>query len=128
MRRRRRLAQHIGAWDAGFGERFLAVGRRRSAHVAFHVRQPRAAAAPRDVHASGAHRQVAHSNRANFLELRRVLPDVDELLLADIAARQRELHAREYVAVRRYVAGAMARASWPGVEIVISDRSTRCAT
>ena len=39
----------------------------------------------------------------------RVAPDVDELRLADVAGRQRELHARIHVAVRRDVAGACGR-------------------
>src|SRR5206468_5129630 len=46
-------------------------------------------------------------------ELRRVLPDVDELRLADVAARQRELDAGIDVAVGRDVAGGVAGAPTP---------------
>src|SRR5271155_684291 len=110
--RSRRLAEHIGARNTGCCERFFAISGGRTAHVAFHVSQARASAASANVRTGRANRQVAGSDRSNLRELRGGFPDVDELLLADIAARQRKLHAWIDVAVGRDVAGAMAGAAW----------------
>ena len=55
----------------------------------------------------------------------RVAPDVDELRLADVAGRQRKLHARIHVAVGRDVAGAVAGAAGNPVEGVLLVRTGR---
>ncbi len=105
---------HIRAADSGPRVGLLAIGRRRAAHVAFHLGQPGASRTRRDVGASRAHRQVARADGAHLGELRRMVPDIDKALLADVTAGQRELHAGVEVSVGRYVAGAMAGAARHG--------------
>ena len=60
-------AEHIGAWNAGFGEGFFAIRRRRTAHIAFHVGEAWAAAASANMCAGRADRQVARPDRSNLL-------------------------------------------------------------
>ena len=67
---------------------------------------------------SGTHEQVAGGGRAYFLQLRRVLPDVQKPLLPHIAAGQRKLHARIDVSIRRDVAGRMPGAARQAIQNV----------
>ena len=89
------LAFQVLRGHAGAGEGLLAILDGRAAHIAFHVREPRATGATVAVNAGRATLQVAEADRAHVVELRRIPPEVDERLLADIADLVRELHAGE---------------------------------
>ena len=69
-------------------------------------------------------RQITEPNRADFLQLTRIAPDVEKGLQSHIAAGERELHAGKNIAVWRNVATGMSGATWQGFEVVFI-RTTR---
>ena len=73
--------------------------------------------------ASRANRQVARGDGTNFVQFRRMLPDIDELLLPNIAARKRKLDARVNIAVWRNVRESVSGTAWVAVEFVGARRS-----
>src|SRR4029078_10244153 len=79
------------------------VGGRWATHVSFHVGKAWAASACPNMTASRANGQVPSGDGANLVQLRGMLPDIDELLLPNIAARKRKLDARVNIAVWRNV-------------------------
>src|SRR5512133_1534303 len=62
--------------------------------------------------------QVAGSNGADFLEGRRMPPNLHKLFATKISAGQRELHAGKNIAVRRDVTGGVARTAGISVHYV----------
>src|SRR5439155_3563354 len=93
------LAQHVGGTDAGAVERLFAIRSRGPTHAAFHVGNAGTTRAGANVAAGGADGQVFGANRANFVQLGRMAPDVKELLAAHIAAGKRKLYAGKNVSV-----------------------------
>jgi hypothetical protein len=79
------------------------------------------------VGATRAYRQVAKPDRPHFLKLRRIRPDFEKLLVADVSAGQRKLDARVDFSVRRNVARAVAGTARKLVEDFVADRRGRCA-
>src|SRR5580658_4700883 len=110
---------HVGGGDAGARVGFFAILHGGPAHVALHVGQTGATGASPDVRAGGAHRQFARADGADVVHLRRVAPDIQKLLPADVAGGQRELHAGEHVPVGRDVAISMAGAAGHRVEVLV---------
>src|SRR5580704_4102789 len=103
--------QHVGRRDPGSAERLLTVGGGGPSHVSFHVGKARASGTGAYVGATRARGQVSGPNGPNFFQLPGILPDVNELLPADISAGKWELHARKDIPVRRDVAGGMTGAA-----------------
>src|SRR5205085_7630110 len=71
--------------------------------------------------------QILQSDRTYFLELPGSTTDIQELLPSHIAAGQRELHAGEYISIRRDIAGGMPGAARVFLEIVRTGRTGRKA-
>ena len=68
--------------------------------------------------ASRANGQVPSGDGANLVQLRGMLPDIDELLLPNIAARKRKLDARVNIAVWRNVRESVSGTARVVVEFV----------
>src|SRR3954463_15431472 len=113
---------HVRRPDPGACERLLAVRRRRAAHVAFHVCQPRAARAAANVSTAGAGRKIFQPDGTHFVHLWRIVPDSKKFFLTQVAGGQRELHAREHICVRRDVAGGMPRAAGRALHFAVVGR------
>ena len=72
--------------------------------------------------ALGARRHVAQRDGPNFLELRRIAPDVHKLRLPHVAAGQRKLHAGINVSVGRDIASRVAGAAGQHVQGIFVRR------
>jgi hypothetical protein len=70
------------------------------------------------VRARGADIQVFSLNGADFVHLRRKIPDVEKFLLPDISRGKRELDAGKNVSIGRNVAEGMSGAAGVAFEIV----------
>jgi hypothetical protein len=119
--------KHVRAGDAGPGVRLLAISRGRSPQVAFYICESGTSATRADVGATRANRQVTKPNRPHFLKLRRIGPDFEKLLVADISSGQRKLDARVDFSIRRNVARAVAGTARKLVEDFLADRRGWCA-
>ena len=101
----------ILAGNPGARVGFFAVLVRWSAHVSFEVSQPRATRAGCAMRALGARGHVPQRDGTDFLELRRIAPDVDKPGAPHVAAGQRKLDAGIDISVRGDVASRVARAA-----------------
>ena len=119
--------EHVGGDNSGADVGFFAIGGTGAAHVAFHPCEAGAARATAEVGATAARREMFAADTADFLELRRVFPDVGEIFFEHVAASQRKLHAGINVAPRRYVSGGMAGAARIAFERVFVNRGWRGA-
>ena len=101
------VSQHVRGKNPRPLKRLLAIRGRGSAHAALHVCQTRTSRARSHVAACRTDRQVFGSDGPNFIQFRRISPDVNKLLPPYISTRERELHTRENISVRRDVSCRM---------------------
>src|SRR4029453_45520 len=90
----------------------------RSTHIALHESQARTPGAGADVTAARAHRKVTRGNGTDLVQFWRVPPDINELLLPQIAPLKREWHARIPVPVGRDIGKRVSGAARITVEII----------
>ena len=119
--------EHVGGGDVGADEGFFAVGGAGAAHVAFHPSEAGTAGAAAKVRAAAAGGEMFAADGADFVELRRIFPDVGEILFEDIAAGQWELHAGINVTPRGDVGRGVAGAARVAFERVFVDGGWRRA-
>jgi hypothetical protein len=77
--------------------------------------------------AGWASRQVLQTDRADFLHLIRMPPDVDKALSPNVSGRKGKLHAREDFAIGRNVAGGVAGAAGRGFHLALGSFRGNCA-
>ena len=120
-----RGGHHGHAGHLGAGQRVLAGRRGRTVQVAvLDQRLARTARAEGRGRAAGARVQVAHPDRRAPAHVARVAPDLGERRLADVAADDRQRHARRDVAVGAHVAGVVAGPAQRLVEIGHGPRAS----
>ena len=119
--------EHVGGGDSGADEGFLAVGGTGAKHAAFHPGEAGAAGATAEMRAGIAGGEMFAADGADFVELRRIFPDVGEMLFADVAAGERELDAGVDVTPRRDIGGGVAGATGVAFERVFVNCGRRGA-
>ena len=90
IRRGAFLGKHVGRRNSGLDERLLAILRRRSAHVSFHVGQTGTSRAIRNMRTRSAGRQILQPDRAHVIHLIGVAPDIEKSLRSHIPRRSEE--------------------------------------